>query len=169
MPFVLPAAIALPIVTGFLLAGPILGFLVAVVVAAAIAVVAIRMKPRESSTRAGRAEPSTADGRAGSPEASDGLLRRAAARRFTVPLVIAAVGIVLIAAADGTARIIGWGVLAVAISVTISLVFLEIGYSEDRARARDARDRSLPRRDRRGGRPPASRRRSRDTQRGIRG
>lgn len=37
--------------------------------------------------------------------------------------------------ADGTLRIVGWGVIATAVTVAISLVFLEVGYSEDRARA----------------------------------
>jgi len=52
MPFTLPAAIALPIVTGFLLAGPVLGFLVAGMVAVAIVFVAIRMEPRPSRRHA---------------------------------------------------------------------------------------------------------------------
>ena len=62
--------------------------------------------------------------------------RAAAARRFVLPLLIAVVGIVLVIATSGTANIIGWGVIAVAITVAISLVFLEVGYSEDRARRR---------------------------------
>ena len=62
--------------------------------------------------------------------------RRAARRRFLVPLAIAVVGIALIAATSGTARIVGGGVLAIAVTVAISLVFLEVGYSEDRARER---------------------------------
>jgi hypothetical protein len=64
--------------------------------------------------------------------------RRAAARRFAVAAAIAAAGIVVIVASSGTGRIIGWGVLGVGLVVAISLVFLEIGYSEDRERARDA-------------------------------
>jgi hypothetical protein len=44
----------------------------------------------------------------------------------------------VIVASSGTGRIIGWGVLGVGLVVAISLVFLEIGYSEDRERARDA-------------------------------
>jgi hypothetical protein len=62
--------------------------------------------------------------------------RRAARRRFLVPLAIAVVGIALIAATSGVAQIVGGGVLGVAVVVAISLVFLEIGYSEDRARER---------------------------------
>jgi uncharacterized Tic20 family protein len=63
--------------------------------------------------------------------------RAAAARRFVVPLVIALVGIVVVVVTDGTARIVGAGVIAVAVVVAISLVFLEVGLSEDRERARD--------------------------------
>jgi hypothetical protein len=62
--------------------------------------------------------------------------RRAARRRFLVPLAIAVVGIVVIVLTSGTARIVGAGVLAVAVTVAISLVFLEVGYSEERARER---------------------------------
>jgi uncharacterized oligopeptide transporter (OPT) family protein len=65
--------------------------------------------------------------------------RGAAARRFVVPLVIAVAGIVVVVVTDGTARIVGWGVIAVAVTVAISLVFLEVGLSEDRDRARDER------------------------------
>jgi hypothetical protein len=62
--------------------------------------------------------------------------RRAARRRFLVPLAIAVAGIALIAVTSGTAQVVGGGVVAVAVVVAISLVFLEIGYSEDRARER---------------------------------
>ena len=65
--------------------------------------------------------------------------RRAAARRFLVPLALAVAGIVLIAATSGTAEIVGGGVVAVAVTVAISLAFLEVGYSEDRARERERR------------------------------
>lgn len=60
--------------------------------------------------------------------------RRAAARRFLVPIAIAIVGFVLIAATSGTAEIIGGGVVALAVTIAISLAFLEVGYSEDRDR-----------------------------------
>ena len=69
----------------------------------------------------------------------DGGWRRAAARRALLPIGIAVVGIVVIVLSSGTVRIVGWGVLAVAVTVAISLVFLEVGYSEDRARARGER------------------------------
>ena len=65
--------------------------------------------------------------------------RRAAARRFLVSLVIAIAGVVVIAVGSGTAEIIGGGVVAVAVTVAINLAFLEVGYSEDRARERDER------------------------------
>jgi formate hydrogenlyase subunit 3/multisubunit Na+/H+ antiporter MnhD subunit len=65
--------------------------------------------------------------------------RRATARRFLVPLAIAIAGIVVIAIGSGTAEIVGGGVLALAVTVAISLAFLEVGYSEDRARERDER------------------------------
>lgn len=39
---------------------------------------------------------------------------------------------------QGTLRIVAWGVIAVAATVAVALVFLEIGYSEDRARDRDS-------------------------------
>jgi hypothetical protein len=53
-----------------------------------------------------------------------------------MPVAVAVAGIVLIAAWAGVVRIIGWGVVGVAITIALSLVFLEVGYSEDRARAR---------------------------------
>jgi len=128
MLFAFPAAIAVPIIAGILLGGPLVGFVVAVLAAVAIVVVAVRMKPRGWSTGAGEPPP-------------DSAWRRAAARRFAAPLLIAVAGIVLVAAGADTVRIIGWGVIGVAVTVAISLVFLEIGYSEDRARAREERDR----------------------------
>ena len=147
MPFTLPAAIALPIVTGFLLAGPALGFVVAALVAAAIAFVAIRMgtepRPRDTDARA---------------------VRRAAARRFVAPLVIAAAAIVVIVAAEWWVQVIGWGLLAAALALAISLVFLEVGYSEDRARDRERRAGRQPQRRRR---PRAPRRDASDPRPGL--
>jgi MFS family permease len=115
--FALPAAIAVLIVAGFMVGGPVAGFLAAAFVAAVILIIAVRGEVRLPG---------------------DGGRRTAAARRFLAPLVLAVAGILLAALTTGTARIIGWGVIAVAITVAISLVFLEIGYSEDRARAREA-------------------------------
>jgi hypothetical protein len=60
--------------------------------------------------------------------------RRAAARRFVVPLAIALVGLVVILATSGIAEIVGGGVVAVAVTIAVSLVFLEVGLSEDRER-----------------------------------
>jgi len=64
------------------------------------------------------------------------LRARLATPRWLLPPVIAAIGIVLIVASSGTVSIIGGGLVAVAVTVAVSLVFLEVGYSEDRARAR---------------------------------
>jgi hypothetical protein len=74
------------------------------------------------------------------PPAGDDAWRAAAARRLLVPLAIAVAGIVVIAVGHGTARIVGGGVVAVAITLAVSLAFLEVGYSEDRARAREERE-----------------------------
>jgi hypothetical protein len=63
--------------------------------------------------------------------------RRAAARRFLAALALAVAGLVLAIGADGTASVAGWTVVGVAATVAISLVFLEVGLSEDRARARE--------------------------------
>jgi hypothetical protein len=137
MLFAFPAAIAVPIIAGFLLGGPIAGFLVAPLVALVVVGVAIRMAPRNS-----RGAPVGSGG----DDAERRRRRRAATRRFLVPLAIAALGIVLIATTSETVSIIGWGTFAVAVTVAISLIFLEIGYSEDRARAREERARRVPRR-----------------------
>jgi len=128
MLFAFPVAIAVPIIAGILLAGPIVGFLVAGLVAVVIVGVAIRMEPRKPRTTAPRGE-------------IDTRWRRAARRRLLVPLAIAVVGIALMTSRSDTVSIIGWGTFAVAITVAISLIFLEIGYSEDRARAREERAR----------------------------
>lgn len=62
--------------------------------------------------------------------------RRAATGRFLATLALAVAGLVLVAIAGGTAEIIGWTVLGVACTVAVSLVFLEVGAGEDRARER---------------------------------
>src|ERR671931_589997 len=97
MLFAFPLAIAVPIIGGFLLGGPMLGFPVAALVAIVIVGVAIRNEPY------GRRAPAPAD--------ADQGWRHAAARRFLVPLAVAAPGIVLVAAWAGVVRIIGWGVI----------------------------------------------------------
>ena len=119
--FVVPLVIAVAIITGFLVAGPVLGFAAAVIVAALIVMGAVR--PRISGEAA-----------------------RQAGRRFLFPVAIAVVGVVVVALGSGVVRIVGWGVIAVAVTVAMSLVFLEVGYSEDRARARERNRGARPRR-----------------------
>jgi hypothetical protein len=111
MPFAFPAAIVVPIVGGLLLGGPAVGFVVAALVALIIVVVAARLKPRGQDVPP---EPPTDEERG---------WRRAAARRFALPVLIAVAGIVVVAVASGTARVIGWGVIALALTVAMSLVF----------------------------------------------
>jgi len=62
--------------------------------------------------------------------------RRAAARRALLPAAIALIGVVGVIAGEGSLRIVAWGAIGVAITVATALVFLEVGYSEDRARDR---------------------------------
>ena len=67
--------------------------------------------------------------------------RREARRRFIVPVVIAIAGVVVGVLSSGVLQIIGWGLFAVALTIAISLVFLEVGLSEDRARAAEQDER----------------------------
>ena len=67
--------------------------------------------------------------------------RRAARRRFVLPVAIAVPGVVLAVVTNGVLAIIGWGLFAVALTIAISLVFLEVGLSEDRARAAEEAER----------------------------
>ena len=61
---------------------------------------------------------------------------RRAARRAVLPLLVAVAGFVLVLIGkDDTLGIIGWGVVGVGVTIAIALVFLEVGYSEDRERA----------------------------------
>lgn len=62
-----------------------------------------------------------------------------AARRFAGALAIAVVGGVVVALGDGTVEIIGWSIVGLAAVIAVSLVFLEIGLSEDRDRRRHPR------------------------------
>jgi hypothetical protein len=62
--------------------------------------------------------------------------RRRPAPRWLLPPVIAVVGVALILATSGTLEIVGAGVIGVAAVVALSLAFLEVGYSVDRARER---------------------------------
>jgi uncharacterized membrane protein len=140
MLFAFPAAIALPIIAGFLVGGPAAGFLAAGLVAIIVVGVAIRMEPRRSKTAAPASQyGSRTEGVAGTAERQ---WRTAAMRRLVVPLVLALIGIALLTSSSDTVSAIGWGTFAVAITVAISLMFLEIGYSEDRARAREEAARS---------------------------
>ena len=68
--------------------------------------------------------------------ADDKEWRRAAARRFALALAIALVGVVLVLATSGTAELVGAALLGLAVTVAVSLAFLEVGLSEDRARER---------------------------------
>jgi hypothetical protein len=129
MLFALPLAIAVPITVAFLLGGPILGFPVAMLIAVVVVGVAIRMQPRRR--RAAAEVPAAA--------ANGGW--RPAAARFAVSAAIAVAGLVVIVATGDPASIIGWGVLAIGLTLAVSFVFLEIGYSEDRARAAERRRR----------------------------
>ena len=71
--------------------------------------------------------------------------RRRAARRSVWPLVLAVIGfIVVLIGEDGTLGIIGWGIVGAGVTVAIALVFLEVGYSEDRERAAEAEKRDGP-------------------------
>jgi hypothetical protein len=151
MTFAFPALIAVLIIAGFVLGGPYVGFLLAVIVALVIVGVAIQLKP-VMRRKTGVSE--RTHGQPAPPAPTDD--RRwiaAAAQRSLAPIAIAAVGIVLVAVWAGTVRIIGWGVLGVASVVALSLVFLEVGYGEDRALARERRARSDLRRRRHVRRP----------------
>jgi hypothetical protein len=68
--------------------------------------------------------------------------RRAARRRFIAPIVIAIVGVVVGVLTTGVVQIIAWSLFAVALTLAISLVFLEVGLSEDRARAAEDAERA---------------------------
>lgn len=70
---------------------------------------------------------------------------RRAARRAVLPLVVALAGFVLVLIGkDGTLGIIGWGVVGAGVAIAIALVFLEVGYSEDRERAAEKERRGGP-------------------------
>ena len=71
--------------------------------------------------------------------------RRRALRRSVGPLVLAAIGFVLVLIGkDDPLGIMGWGVVGAGLTVAIGLVFLEVGYSEDRERAAEAERRNRP-------------------------
>ena len=68
--------------------------------------------------------------------ADDKEWRRAAARRFAVTGAVAVAGIVLVLVASGAADVVGAALIGIAVTAAVSLMFLEVGYSEDRARKR---------------------------------
>lgn len=70
--------------------------------------------------------------------------QRAALRRALVPLALLLAGLVVVlAVGGGTGQVVGWGIVGVAATIAVSLVFLEVGYSEDREREREReRDRT---------------------------
>ena len=71
--------------------------------------------------------------------------KRRAMHRAKWPLVLAVVGfVVVLIGRDDTLGIIGWGIVGAGVTVAIGLVFLEVGYSEDRERAADAERRKGP-------------------------
>ena len=61
---------------------------------------------------------------------------RRPAARWLLPPVIAVIGVILVIAGSGTVAIVGGGLIGVAAVLAVSLGFLEVGYSEDRARDR---------------------------------
>jgi hypothetical protein len=124
MLFAFPLAIATPIIAAIALGGPMLGFPVAALVAIVIVGVAIRMRP---AGERGKGEP--AGWRPGA----------ATAWRFAAAAVVVIAGSVVFVATGGTVRIIGLGMVALGLTLALSLVFLEVGYSEDRVRREDRR------------------------------
>jgi hypothetical protein len=57
--------------------------------------------------------------------------------RWLIPVVLLVAGIVVVLAGSSTtADIVGGAIIAVAVTVAVSLAFLEVGLSEDRARER---------------------------------
>jgi hypothetical protein len=129
MLFAFPLAIAVPIIAGMVVGGPMLGFPVAALVAIVIVGVALRKQP-ETQRRATPKEPRWRPA--------------LAARRFAVAAVVVLAGAGVGIAGSGVVGIIGWGVLAMGLTLMLSLVFLEVGYSEDRARAAEQRHRRPP-------------------------
>ena len=71
--------------------------------------------------------------------------RRRAVHRAKWPMALAVIGFVIVLIGkEDTLGIIGWGVVGAGITVAIGLVFLEVGYSEDRERAAEAEKRKGP-------------------------
>ena len=124
MLFAFPLAIAVPIIVAFALGGPMLGLPVAAVVAIVIVGAAIRMRPA---------------GQRGDAFGRSSWRAAGTIRRFALTAAIVVAGAVVFAATDGTVRIVALGVVALGMTLGLCLVFLEVGYSEDRARADERR------------------------------
>lgn len=77
----------------------------------------------------------------GPPSGSDAGWKRAALLRGAAVAALAVVGLVLAFAAEGTVSDVGYTLVGIAFVLALSLAFLEVGYSEDRARAREERRR----------------------------
>jgi hypothetical protein len=71
--------------------------------------------------------------------------RKRALHRSKWPVALAVAGFVLVLIGkEDTLGIVGWGVVGAGMTVAIALVFLEVGYSEDRERAAEAARRNGP-------------------------
>jgi hypothetical protein len=70
------------------------------------------------------------------PSADPSLRATLRTPRWLVPPVLAVVGLVLAVATSGAPSVVGICLVGAAVVLVVSLVFLEVGYSEDRARAR---------------------------------
>lgn len=77
----------------------------------------------------------------GPPSGDPGSWKRAAALRGAAVAALAVAGLVLAFATDGTVSDVGYGLFGIAFVLALSLAFLEVGYSEDRSRAREERRR----------------------------
>lgn len=63
---------------------------------------------------------------------------KAARRRAILPALLVLAGLVIVAAGSS---LVGWTVFSIGLTLAIALAFLEIGYSEDRARDAERRGR----------------------------
>ena len=62
---------------------------------------------------------------------------RASIRRFAAVAVLCVAGLVVVLATRGrTGDLVGWGLVAIGLIGAVSLIFLEVGLSEDRDRER---------------------------------
>src|SRR5437016_1180234 len=93
------------------------------------------------------------DDRAKPADRDSGSWRVAAVHRFVPAGLVGVIGLVGIVATTGTTSIVGAALVTAGVMLAISFAFLEVGYSEDRERAREQRritpppaGNSLPRR-----------------------